>query len=170
MKKFIALCLSVLLLLSIFTACSGDSESEKEYDVKAIVDTIVEANPLSSEGGAQVFEIDEEYLDYMKITDYCEEYAGYYTNTNPGFDIVCAVKAKPENLEDVQSAFEEVINTAGRNADLYPNEATKAANGRIVVKGNYVVLAIAGDVNVLKDEGVDKMYEPVDRAIEEAFK
>ena len=46
----------------------------------------------------------------------------------------------------------------------------KAEAGRVVTKGDYVVLVIAGDETVVEDEGVEKAYEPVDAAIDEAFK
>ena len=46
----------------------------------------------------------------------------------------------------------------------------KAEAGRVVVKGNYVVLAILGDNEVIINDGVEKAYEAVDAAIDEAFK
>ena len=74
-------------------------------------------------------------------------------------------------VEDVKAALE-----ARRNEIFAANEnyvgslRDKAEAGRVVVKGNYAVLVIGGDEMVVEDQGVEVAYEPIEAAIEEAFK
>ena len=48
-------------------------------------------------------------------------------------------------------------------------QADKAQNGRIVVKGDYVLLVIAGDNDRIANGEVDKVYAEIDKAINDAL-
>jgi hypothetical protein len=45
----------------------------------------------------------------------------------------------------------------------------KAKAGRIVVKGNYVALIIAGDETVIEEKGVDTAYSYIDELLKRIF-
>ena len=45
----------------------------------------------------------------------------------------------------------------------------KAKAGRIVVKGNYVALIIAGDEAVIEEKGVDVAYSYIDELLKKIF-
>ena len=94
-----------------------------------------------------------------------EEYAGQRTKTNGAPGAVLVVKAKAGQAETVKAALEGYRDGLVAQWENYKDEfpvgyeQTKA--GRVVVKGDYVVLAIAG-------EGVD--YAEIDTAISDALK
>ena len=56
-------------------------------------------------------------------------------------------------VASIKDATAEQVSFIGNRK--YRNQLEKAKAGRIVVKGNYVVLAILGDAIVVEDEGVD---------------
>ena len=72
---------------------------------------------------------------------------------------------------EVKAALENTKAAIVSSFELYlPDQYEKAQAGRIVVKGNYAVLVIAGDNEVIANQGVEEAYKAVDAAIEEAFK
>ena len=100
-----------------------------------------------------------------------EAYAGSYCPITPGVDVIMVVEAKEGKVEDVKAKLEQrKAEIVAANENYVGSLLEKAKEGRIVVKGNVVVLVIAGDEMVVEDQGVAKAYEPVDAAIEEAFK
>lgn len=169
MKKIIALALSSLLALSVFTACGGDDDKKDApaYDVNKVYETISAAAPVENAS-----EIDEEYMSFIGLdSEMYEAYKGSYCPITPGVDIVMVVQAKDGKAADVEAALTARRDEIFRANENYPGtNRDKAEAGRVVVKGNYVVLAIAGDPAVCEAEGVEKAYEPIDQAINEAFK
>lgn len=169
MKKFIALALSAVLALSAFTACGGSDKKDKvetpAYDVVKVAETVKEAanmtNPL---------EIDDEYMSFIGMdSELYEKYSGVYCT--PGVDIILAVQAKDGKIEDVKEVLTKRRDEVYHTNENYGGVVTeKAKEGRVVVKGNFAVLAIAGDDAVIESEGAAKAYEPIDKAIDEAFK
>ena len=49
------------------------------------------------------------------------------------------------------------------------DQAKKAENGRIVVKGDYVIFVIAGDSTRIQDGEIDAVYAEIDKAIDSAL-
>lgn len=178
MKKIIALALAAILALGAFTACSSDdsssqSQSQSEtpaYDVARIHKTIEDANPIRMSTA-----IDETYMEYLSTTsslssDMYDAYSGAYCPVSPGVDIILVVQAKDGKADDVAAALTEIKdNIYAANENYVGALKDKAEAGRVVTKGNYVVLVIAGDEIVVEEEGVEKAYEPVDEAINKAF-
>lgn len=166
MKKFIALALAAVMAISM-VACGSDKDENAVYDVADIAKTIEDANPIRMSTP-----IDREYIDYLGLTeDMYENYAGSYCPVMPGVDVILVVEAKEGKVEDVKSILEQrKAELVAANENYIGSLLEKAKAGRIVVKGNYAVLVIAGDEIVVEDEGVEKAYEPVDKAIDEAFK
>lgn len=178
MKKFIALALAAILAMAAFTACGGDDSSSQSqssekpaYDVAAVHKTIEDANPVN-----EAKPVEDTYMEYLSTIsnltpDMYDAYSGSYCPVSPGVDIILVVQAKAGMAEDVAAALTEVKDSIYAANENYPGVLKdKAEAGRVVTKGDYVVLVIAGDETVVEDEGVEKAYEPVDAAIDEAFK
>ena len=93
------------------------------------------------------------------------EFAGQQTLTNGKPGTVLVVKAAEGKADTVKTQLEAyrdgIVATWENYKDDFPIGYEQTQNGRVVVKGDYVVLAIAG-------EGVD--YSAVDTAIDEALK
>ena len=147
-------------------ACGG-GEDTPAYDVNEVLATIEEAAPVRMSTP-----VDEEYMNFIGIdAEMYNTFAGSYCPITPGVDGIIVVEAKDGKVEDVKAALE-----ARRNEIFAANEnyvgalRDKAEAGRVVVKGNYAVLVIGGDDIVVEDQGVEKAYEPIDAAIDEAFK
>ena len=167
MKKIFAIAMAALLCLSLFTACGGDKGGDEAvYDVNEVLRAIEEVTEVR-----MATAVDEEYLQFIGITDEMyDAYAGSYCPITPGVDIILVIQAKSDKVADVQSALEarrqEIFNA---NENYIGALRDKAEAGRVIVKGNYVLLVIAGDDAVVEDEGVEKAYEPIDEAIDKAF-
>ncbi|MBE6866838.1 MAG: DUF4358 domain-containing protein [Ruminococcaceae bacterium] len=165
MKKIISFVLAAVMALSM-VACGGGEEA-KSYDVAAVAKTIEDANPIRMSTP-----IAQDYIDFIGLSeDMYEAYAGSYCPITPGVDVIMVVEAKDGKVEDVKAKLEQrKAEIVAANENYVGSLLDKAKEGRIVVKGNVVVLVIAGDEMVVEDQGVAKAYEPVDAAIEEAFK
>ena len=165
MKKVISFVLAAVMALSM-VACGGGEEAAS-YDVAAVAKTIEDANPIRMSTP-----IAQDYIDFIGLSeDMYEAYAGSYCPITPGVDVIMVVEAKESKVEDVKAKLEQrKAEIVAANENYVGSLLEKAKEGRIVVKGNVVVLVIAGDEMVVEDQGVAKAYEPVDAAIEEAFK
>ena len=165
MKKVISFVLAAVMALSM-VACGGGEEAAS-YDVAAVAKTIEDANPIRMSTP-----IAQDYIDFIGLSeDMYEAYAGSYCPITPGVDVIMVVEAKEGKVEDVKAKLEQRKAEIVAANEIYVGSLLeKAKEGRIVVKGNVVVLVIAGDEMVVEDQGVAKAYEPVDAAIEEAFK
>lgn len=165
MKKVISFVLAAVMALSM-VACGGGEEAAT-YDVAAVAKTIEDANPIRMSTP-----IAQDYIDFIGMgEDLYEAYAGSYCPITPGVDVILVVEAKEGKVEDVKAIMEaRKAEIVAANENYVGALLDKAQAGRIVVKGNYAVLVIAGDDMVVEDQGVEKAYEPVDAAIEEAFK
>ena len=166
MKKIIALALAAVMAISM-VACGGGEDTSATYDVAAVAATIEEASPVRMSTP-----VDEMYMVFIGIdAEMYNTFAGSDCPITPGVDLIIVVEAKDGKVEDVKAALE-----ARRNEIFAANEnyvgalRDKAEAGRVVVKGNYAVLVIGGDEMVVEDQGVEVAYEPIDAAIEEAFK
>ena len=165
MKKVISFVLAAVLALSM-VACGG-GEDAKSYDVAAVAKTIEDANPIRMSTP-----IAQDYIDFIQLgEDLYDSYAGSYCPITPGVDVILVVDAKEGKAEDVKAVLEaRKAEIVAANENYVGSLLEKAKAGRVVVKGDVVVLVIAGDEMVVEDQGVEKAYEPVDAAIEEVFK
>ena len=149
MKRFAALVLTLVLCLGLFSACG----SEANYNVADVA-------------GPTDFTDDDLTLDMsLDMEATVEEYAGQRTKTNGAPGAVLVVKAKAGQADTVKAALEGyrdgLVAQWENYKDEFPVGYEQTKNGRVVVKGDYVVLAIAG-------EGVD--YAEIDTAISDALK
>ncbi|MBR5305647.1 MAG: DUF4358 domain-containing protein [Oscillospiraceae bacterium] len=168
MKKIISVIMAGILSMSLLTACGGGKEATASYDVNEVLTTITDAVPLAMPG-----EVTEEYLTIMMGLDMADvaNYAGMMAMVNVSADCVVVIEAAEGKIDTVKAALENTKQSIVNSFELYlPDQFEKAKAGRIVVKGNYAVLAIAGDNETIADKGVEEAYKAVDAAIEEAFK
>ena len=168
MKKIISVIMAGILSMSLLTACGGGNEATASYDVNEVLTTITDAVPLAMPG-----EVTEEYLTIMMGLDMADvaNYAGMMAMVNVSADCVVVIEAAEGKIDTVKAALENTKQSIVNSFELYlPDQFEKAKAGRIVVKGNYAVLAIAGDNETIADKGVEEAYKAVDAAIEEAFK
>ena len=168
MKKIISVIMAGILSMSLLTACGGGKEATASYDVNEVLTTITDAVPLAMPG-----EVTEEYLTIMMGLDMADvaNYAGMMAMVNVSADCVVVIEAAEGKIDTVKAALENTKQSIVNSFELYlPDQFEKANAGRIVVKGNYAVLAIAGDNETIADKGVEEAYKAVDAAIEEAFK
>ena len=167
MKKIISIIMAGILSMSLLTACGGN-EATASYDVNEVLTTITDAVPLAMPG-----EVTEEYLTIMMGLDMADvaNYAGQMAMVNVSADCVIVIEAAEGKIDTVKAALENTKQSIVNSFELYlPDQYEKAQAGRVVVKGNYAVLAIAGDNETIADKGAEEAYKAVDAAIEEAFK
>ncbi|MEG1407121.1 MAG: DUF4358 domain-containing protein, partial [Ruthenibacterium sp.] len=93
-----------------------------------------------------------------------DSYVGHRTGVNGASGAVLVLKTTDGNVDTVKAQFETYCKNTAAFLANYPEFAAaqkQAEQGRVVAKGNYLVLAIAG-------EGTD--YAAVDTAIADALK
>lgn len=167
MKKVLSVIMALALSACLFTACGGN-ETTASYDVNEVVATIDAAVPVAMAG-----DLTEEELTMMVgiNAEDMTSWAGKYSMANVSADRLIVIEAAEGKVDTVKTALEAYRDNVAAQFELYlAPQYEKAKAGRVVVKGNYVVLAILGDAIVVEDEGVDAAYAPVDAAIDEAFK
>ena len=168
MKKVFSLIMAGVLSLGMLTACGGDSKETASYDVNEVLNTIVTAVPIAMPG--EIPESELEMIMGLSSEDYVN-YAGQMCMAMVSADRVVVIEAAEGKIDTVTAALETFKQSAVAQFELYlPDQYEKAQAGRIVVKGNYAVLVIAGDNEVIANQGVEEAYKAVDAAIDEAFK
>ena len=166
MKKIIAFMMAAVMAVSM-VACGG-GESAPAYDVNEVLAKIEEVAPVR-----MAAPMEDEYMEFLGITsDMFDDYAGSFCMVSPGVDAIAVVLAKDGKVEDVKAALQAQKDYLATSNSNYNPVYTEACNeGRLVVKGNYVVLVIhCGDEETFDKLGADQIYAPIDAAIEEAFK
>lgn len=91
-----------------------------------------------------------------------EEYYGEYSAVNTSADHMIGVKVKEGKVDKVRQALENRKDEVIKNFQEYlPNQYDKAQAGRIIEKGNYLFLVIAGDAQKGYDSEMDRAEEIV---------
>ena len=167
MKKVFSVIMAGVLSLGMLTAC-GSKEETPSYDVNEVLNTITTAVPITMPG--EIPESELEMIMGLSSEDYVS-YAGQMCMAMVSADRVVVIEAAEGKIDAVKEALETFKQSAVAQFELYlPDQYEKAQAGRIVVKGNYAVLVIAGDNEVIANQGVEEAYKAVDAAIDEAFK
>lgn len=162
MKRILSLVLAAVLTVLPLSACGGGSTSANSYNVGDVAKAVGDVCKIEN---AKEFTEDEMTYDMSLDKSAYEEFSGQRTTTNGMSGAVLVVKASAGNADTVKTALEAyrdgiVAQFENYKAD-FPIGYEQTKNGRVVAKGDYVVLAIAG-------EGVE--YTEVDKAIDEALK
>ena len=92
-----------------------------------------------------------------------EEYYGEYSSVNTSADHIIGVKVKEGRVDAVRSALEKRKETVVENFKEYlPDQYDKAQAGKIIEKGNYLFLVIAGD----STKGYDREMQRAEQIID----
>ena len=159
MKRIASALLALCLMCLPLAGCSGDgAASYNVTDVAAAVGEVCQIdNPKDFDEDTLVYELGLNAEDI-------QEFAGQRTLTKGQPGTVVVVHTAEGKAADVQAALENyrdgVLQVNENYQADFPVGYEQTANARIVVKGDYVVYAVAG-------EGVD--YADVDAAIDEAL-
>lgn len=93
--------------------------------------------------------------------DDVEEYYGEYSSVGTSADHIIGVKAKKGKVDAVKSALESRKEQIVKKFEEYlPEEQEKARCGKVIQKGNYLFLVIAGDKDCEdKDGKIEKIID-----------
>ena len=95
--------------------------------------------------------------------DDIEEYYGEYSAVNTSADHIIGVKVKDGKVDEVKSALESHKQEIGDNFEEYlPDQYDKAQAGKIIQKGNYLFLVIAGDSEKGYDSEMNRAQHIID--------
>ena len=163
MKRLIAIllavCLSAALLL---TGCGSGDSAGTNVNVNDVADAVKAVakveNPLDITEDDLVYEYG---IDMDKVA----EFSGQKTGIANTAGLVLVIKANAGSAQDVKDALENYKNGLIAVSENYQSDFPEAyqqvSDGRVVMKGDCVVLAIAA-------AGVE--YSEIETAIDEALK
>lgn len=167
MKKVLSIILSLTLAAAVLTGCG---EKSKSYNITDLMTTI-EASAAIPE--AKEVSKDDFLLETGIAAEDVEEFAGKVTNVNGASGTIYIIKAKAGKATEIQNKMDEIRAGTADFLSNYPEfaSAQSLAEGGIVnSRGDYVLLVISGDAKTAETESVEKVYESVTKAIDEAFK
>ncbi len=165
MKKICSLLLALCTLAALATGCGKDAET-KQYNLDDVMAAIEAVAPVSVPA-----DMDDDYLTGMygiNMED-VEEYKGKYTNVNLSTDEILIIKTAKGKTDTIKEACEARRKAKDDQSAMYDDQAHKAQNGRIVVKGDYVIFVVAGDWTRIENGEVDAVYQEIDEAIDDAL-
>lgn len=107
---------------------------------------------------------DTTLVDIMGLNkDDVEEYYGEYAVVNTSADNIIAIKANEGKADTVKKALEERKNAVVKNFEQYlPEQLDKAKAGKVIQRGNYVFLVIAGNSEKGMDNEIKRAEEIID--------
>lgn len=95
--------------------------------------------------------------------DDIEEYYGEYSAVNTSADHIIGIKVKDGKVDAVKSALESRKQEIVDNFEEYlPDQYDKAQAGKIIQKGNYLFLVIAGDSEKGYDNEINRAQHIID--------
>ena len=162
MKKLISIVLCAVMGLSM-AACGGSSASAsaKEYNLDDIVSAVEAVNPVSNPREVDDFDLENEF---MLSADSVVAYKGELSNDQGNSAQIMAVQCADGKADEVKKALETYqqnqIAYYGNYAEFADGQAL-IKDGRIVEKGNYVVLVFANT------DGAS--YTDIDKALSTAL-
>ncbi|MEG1447169.1 MAG: DUF4358 domain-containing protein [Ruthenibacterium sp.] len=153
---------STLLCLCLFaTLTVGCGKSGADYDINKVLTDVEAATPIAN---PLAFNDDDLIYDMSIDKAMVDSYVGNRTGVNGASGAVLVLKTTSGNVDTVKAQLEAYCKSTAAFLANYPEFAAaqkQAEQGRVVAKGDYLVLAIAG-------EGTD--YAAVDTAITNALK
>lgn len=167
MKKIITVTAVLCLALAMLASCGSTTSNVNIEDVKTAVLAVA---PID-----EPVDITEDDLVYeMDITmENIEAYAGTRSNVSGNGDVVLVIKAVSGKADTVKAELEKERASTAEFLKSYEDFAMnqkKAEAGRVVAKGDIVMLVIGGDNSVVEAKGAEAAYADIDKAIDEALK
>lgn len=162
MKRLIAVFLAVCLFAALLLTGCGDNNNSANINVNDVADAVKAVakveNPLEITEDDLVYEFG---VDMDKVA----EFSGQKTGIANTAGLVLVIKANSGSAQDVKDALETyqngLVSVSENYRSDFPEAYQQVSDGRVVMKGDCVVLAIAA-------AGVD--YSEIDTAIDEALK
>lgn len=161
MKRVFAILLSVCLLCGVLAGC-GNGAGKANYNVTDIANALETVasieNPIDITQDDLIYEFG---VDVEQVA----EFSGQKTGVANTAGTVLVIQAKAGKASDVKTALDSYKNGLVSVSENYQNDFPDAyrqiSDGRVITKGDCVILAIAA-ANV--------EYTDVDTAIDEALK
>lgn len=147
MKKLLSILLATLMFGTFLTGCgSNGNDAPKEVTLKeettiqSIVQKISDANKITMP--AEADDTIAKDLFHLNLDD-VEEYNIQYAMVMNSSDNIALVKAKDGKVDSVKASLETRLTDVRKSFEQYlPDQKEKANNGKVIVKGNYVMLLI----------------------------
>ncbi len=161
MKRIAVILLTVALLCLSLTGC-GNEAGTANYNVNDIASSVESVAKI--ENPIDITEDDLVY-EFGMAMENVSEFSGQKTGVANAAGTVLVVKAVSGKTDDVKNALESYKNGLVSVSENYQNDFPEAykqiSDGRVVTKGDCVILAIAA---------ADVEYTDIDTCIDEAFK
>ena len=162
MKRFFVLALSVLMLVSVVTACGGPSEDEGTAQEPIAVDLLALYNSMAAK-----HEFGEGYM--ADLTEEPEMLESYYPGLSEsetaqlvirvpvisaGVNEIALVECKDEATADqVEQILRDRATSQAEGGALYPESTEAWGNSAVIRQGNYMALIASAEwQNDLADE------------------
>ncbi len=161
MRRIITTIMAMLICLCAITACGSSNEAPEDSAVNVSLDDVVNkiksVNPVADERMIDDFAVENEMgLDPAII----DQYKGVVTNSQSDCSLIFVAKAKDGKTRELKQQLTDYLTGLAAN-DLYvefADKIEKTKQARVLVYGDYVVLAIAG-LNVDNDVVVNAISE-----------
>lgn len=160
---------------------SNDAKNAVEDAADATGDMMENAQGMMMAAGSRIQDVIMELEENLGITmpekldqqslqevfglnpDDIEEYYGEYSAVNTSADHIIGVKVKDGKVDEVKSALESHKQEIVDNFEEYlPDQYDKAQAGKIIQKGNYLFLVIAGDSEKGYDSEMNRAQHIID--------
>lgn len=146
MKKISILLMSlVMLVMALITGCSKEtkSASSKTYDIQAVYDAVEKVNPLTDARELDDFALENDFK--LNMAD-VKAYKGKMSGTLSDSALILVVEATEGKGSDIKKSLETYKENQKIYFGNYPEFADAQAmvnDGRIIAKGDYVVIVFA---------------------------
>lgn len=151
----------------------ADTPAVGGLDMAAVVAALEAKQPVAM--AMEISSSKEGSDDYMTDLfglnlDDIEDYYGKASLANVSSDVVMMVKAVPGKVDAVKAGLEAHRDNLAASFEMYlENQYLKASNGRVVVKGDYVLLVVLGDNDRIDNGEVETVYQELDEIIDQAL-
>lgn len=158
LKRILMTLTAVLLILTLFTACSGaDKDSGKAKDLNEIMNTV---NANYDLGSLKTITSTDDLMRFYQIeADSVKQYAAEFSSDSTDFsEVVILEAADAPAVEVIKNKLETHLQAQRRNAKSYsPEQLSTLEACEVQQSGNYVYLVISDQ------------YEEINSAVSEAL-
>lgn len=152
-KKLLLVLFSAIMVISIVGCQSSSNEKVNDIPVEELSETILNTKELEY---GMLFPASEEVLkdtiglDFDKLEEYSlSEPVNIQSST-----LYIAKTKENKDVDDVKKAFESKLKLIQQSFEQYlPDQYDLSLNGKVVTKGNYVMLVICKDT----DKAIDTL-------------